>query len=107
MISLRIDGVNVSVEAGKTVLEAARQAGIEIPTICAHEDLPAYGACRMCIVEIDGVRGYPTSCTTPATNGMVVRTHTEAVVALRDQILELMLSGHTSACLVCPHREAC
>jgi NAD(P)H-flavin reductase/ferredoxin len=107
MISLKIDGVDVSVEEGKSVLEAARQVGIEIPTICAHEDLPPYGACRMCIVQIDGIRGYPTSCTTPAENGMVVRTKTEAVVALRGQILELMLSGHPSACLVCPHREAC
>lgn len=107
MISLKIDGLDVSVEKGKTVLDAARQAGIEIPTICDHKDLSPFGACRMCIVEIDGIRGYPTSCTTPATDGMVVRTHTAAVTTLRTRILELMLSGHPSACLVCPHREAC
>ena len=107
MISLKIDGVEVSVEEGKTVLEAARQVGIEIPTLCAHKDLSPYGACRMCIVEIEGIPGFPTSCTTPAADGMAVRTTTEAVATLRNRILELMLSGHPSACLVCPHREAC
>jgi len=106
-ITLTIDGKQVTTEAGRTVLQAARQAGIEIPTICAHDDLPDYGACRMCIVEIDNVRGYPTSCTTPATDGMVVRTQSPRLVELRSQILELMLSGHPNACLVCDDREAC
>ncbi|MGE4559439.1 MAG: 2Fe-2S iron-sulfur cluster-binding protein, partial [Desulfobulbus sp.] len=73
-INLTIDGCTVEVEDGTTVLEAARKAGITIPTICAHKDLNPYGACRMCIVEIEGVRGYPTSCTTPATPGMQVTT---------------------------------
>ena len=71
-ISLTIDGRTVEVEEGTTVLQAAREAGITIPTICDHKDLNPYGACRMCIVEIEGVRGFPTSCTTPATPGMQV-----------------------------------
>ena len=99
-ITIRIDGIPITVEEGKTVLEAARQAGIHIPTVCAHEDLPHYGSCRMCIVEIEGVRGYPTSCTTPATDGMEVKTKTDEIVQLRNRILELMLSGHPNACQV-------
>jgi NAD(P)H-flavin reductase/ferredoxin/Fe-S-cluster-containing hydrogenase component 2 len=106
-INLTIDGRPVQASAGVTVLEAARAAGIEIPTICDHEALKPYGACRMCVVEIDGVRGYPTSCTTPASEGMVVRTQTEPLRSLRSRILELMLSGHPNACLVCDHRELC
>lgn len=106
-IRLTIDGRVVEVDAGATVLDAARKVGIEIPTICDHKDLSPYGACRMCIVEIEGVRGYPTSCTTPAARGMRVWTHTEDLTVLRNHILELMLSGHPNSCLVCPHRELC
>ena len=107
MINLTIDGKPVAVETGATVLEAARGAGIPIPTICDHKDLSPYGACRMCIVEIEGVRGFPTSCTTPATEGMQVRTRSGELETLRKRTLELMLSGHPNSCLVCPHREAC
>ncbi len=106
-ISLTIDGRRVEVDEGRTVLEAATEAGITIPTICDHKDLSPFGACRMCIVEIDGVRGFPTSCTTPAAPGMVVRTQSEELRTLRNRTLELMLSGHPNGCLVCVHREAC
>ena len=106
-ISLTIDGRTIEVEEGATVLDAARSAGIRIPTICDHKDLSPYGACRMCVVEIEGVRGYPTSCTTPATEGMIVRTQTEELGVLRRRILELTLSGHPNSCLACLHREAC
>jgi NADH dehydrogenase/NADH:ubiquinone oxidoreductase subunit G/NAD(P)H-flavin reductase len=106
-ISLTIDGRTVEVEEGTTVLEAARKVGIAIPTICAHKDLNPYGACRMCIVEIQGVRGYPTSCTTPATPGMQVTTQSARLTELRNRTLELMFSGHPNSCLVCVHREAC
>lgn len=106
-ITLTIDGKPVRVAEGKTVLEAAEAAGIKIPTLCAHKDLSPYGACRLCLVEIEGLRGYPTSCTTPATDGMVVRTRSEEVLKLRGRVLQLMLSHHPNACLVCPHREAC
>nr|WP_320012356.1 sulfide/dihydroorotate dehydrogenase-like FAD/NAD-binding protein [uncultured Desulfobulbus sp.] len=106
-ISLTIDGRTVEVDEGTTVLEAARKAGITIPTICAHKDLNPYGACRICVVEIKGVRGYPTSCTTPATEGMQVTTQSEPLTELRNRTLELMFSGHPNSCLVCVHREAC
>ncbi|MGI6655423.1 MAG: sulfide/dihydroorotate dehydrogenase-like FAD/NAD-binding protein [Desulfobulbus sp.] len=106
-ISLTIDGRTVEVEEGTTVLQAARKAGITIPTVCDHKDLNPYGSCRMCIVEIENVRGFPTSCTTPATNGMQVTTQSERLTTLRNRTLELMFSGHPNSCLVCPHREAC
>ncbi len=106
-ISLTIDGRTVEVEEGGTVLQAARLAGIDIPTICDHKDLTPFGACRMCVVEIEGVRGYPTSCTTPATQGMRVTTQSKRLTTLRNCTLELMFSGHPNSCLVCPHREAC
>ena len=106
-INLTINGRAVEVEEGATVLQAARQAGIKIPTICDHKDLNPYGACRMCIVEIEGVRGFPTSCTTPATAGMRVTTESQQLTTLRNRTLELMFSGHPNSCLVCPHREAC
>ena len=106
-ISLTINGRTVEVEDGATVLQAARVAGVVIPTICDHKDLNPYGSCRMCIVEIEGVRGYPTSCTTPAADGMRVTTESERLTTLRNRTLELMFSGHPNSCLVCPHREAC
>ena len=106
-ISLTIDGRLVEAEEGATVLQAARGAGITIPTICDHKDLNPYGSCRMCIVEIEGVRGYPTSCTTPATAGMKVTTQSQQLTTLRNRTLELMFSGHPNSCLVCVHREEC
>src|SRR5580765_2886160 len=106
-ISLIIDGHHVCAPAGATVLDAAQIAGVHIPTLCAHEELSPFGACRLCVVEIDGVRGYPTSCTTPAVEGMVIRTNTPELQELRDTTLELMLSGHPNSCLVCDHRTEC
>jgi len=106
-ISLTFDGKQVKASKGDTVLEAARAGGIHIPTMCAHEDLPHYGACRLCVVEIEGVRGFPTSCTTPAEDGMKVSIQSEELTNLRNQVLEMMLSGHPNACLKCPHREDC
>jgi len=106
-MKLKIDGKKVTAGTGDTVLEAARRAGIEIPTLCAHPDLEPNGACRLCVVEIEGARGFPTSCTTPAAEGMVVKTGTPEIIEIRRDILKLMLSGHTSPCLVCLHKELC
>jgi formate dehydrogenase alpha subunit len=106
-ITLTIDGQEVKVEQGMTVLGAAKQAGIYIPTLCYHPDLEPYGACRLCIVEIEKMRGLPTSCTTPATDGMVVRTKTPQLQEFRRGILELMLSEHPHPCLTCWRRERC
>ncbi len=106
-IGLTIDGVRVEVERGATALEAAQKAGIYIPTLCYHPDLTPFGACRLCIVEAENMRGFPPSCTTPATEGMVVRTSTPRVQELRRNVFELILSEHPWQCLTCPKNERC
>jgi len=106
-IKLTIDGINVDVEKGTTVLQAAQSVGIYIPTLCYHPNLQPYGGCRLCIVEIENMRGLPTSCTTPATEGMVVTTSTEKIQELRRSFLQLILTEHPNACLTCHRRERC
>ena len=106
-IKLTIDGVNVEVEKGVTVLQAAQRAGTYIPTLCYHPNLQPYGGCRLCIVEIENMRGLPTSCTTPASEGMVVTTSTPKLQELRRSFLQLILTEHPNACLTCHRRERC
>ncbi len=107
MICLTIDGQEVKAKEGVTVLEAASEAGIYIPTLCYHPSLAPYGACRLCIVEIEKVGGFPISCTTPATDGMVVNTNTSQIQELRRGILELILTEHPNSCLTCNRKERC
>jgi predicted molibdopterin-dependent oxidoreductase YjgC len=107
MIRLSVDGHEVQVQEGASVLEAAREAGIYVPTLCHHEGLSPFGGCRLCIVEIEGSGGFPASCSTPAREGMVIRTGTEGVRKLRKGVLELLLTEHPSACLVCSERLRC
>jgi NADH dehydrogenase/NADH:ubiquinone oxidoreductase subunit G len=106
-VELTINNTTVTARPGESVLHCALRYAINIPHLCTHPDLPAFGACRLCVVEIDGMRGFPASCTTPAVEGMVVRTHTPALQDLRRGILELMLLEHPSTCLVCEKRELC
>ena len=106
-ITLSIDGQKVRAEQGVTVLEAARQHGMYIPTLCAHPNLPPFGGCRMCVVEIEGMRGFPTSCTTPVAEGMNVWSNTKPVNELRRGALELILAEHPHECLVCHRRKRC
>ncbi|MBN2438651.1 MAG: sulfide/dihydroorotate dehydrogenase-like FAD/NAD-binding protein [Deltaproteobacteria bacterium] len=106
-VTFKIDGIEIVADKGTTILESALQNGIDIPHLCYHPELQPDGACRLCVVNIEGVRGFPTSCTTPAADGMVVKTNTPEIFELRRNILKLMLSGHTSPCMVCPHREPC
>jgi NADPH-dependent glutamate synthase beta subunit-like oxidoreductase/Pyruvate/2-oxoacid:ferredoxin oxidoreductase delta subunit/ferredoxin len=107
MIKLTIDGKAVEVEKGTTVLQAAQRAGIYIPTLCYHPDLQPYGGCRLCIVEIEGMRGLPTACTTPASDGMKVTTQSPQLQELRKAFLELILTEHPNACLTCHRRQRC
>jgi len=107
METMTINGKTVSFSSGETILEVARKSGIYIPTLCARADLPSTGSCRLCIVKVEGVRGYVTSCTTPAEPNMAVTTNSDEIEKLRRGILELILSEHPSACLVCPIRETC
>ena len=106
-INLTIDGVTVETRKGATVLEAAQEAGIYIPTLCWDADLKPFGACRLCIVEIEGMRGLPTACTTPATNGMVVHTDTPQVNRVRRTTLELTAADHPGDCLTCSKNQRC
>ncbi|MFC1872612.1 FAD-dependent oxidoreductase [Chloroflexota bacterium] len=106
-ITLSINGKQVTVAGGNTVLEAAQTAGIYIPTLCYHPALKPYGGCRLCLVEIEKTRGPVTACTTPAADGMVVQTETELLTEIRRGILELVLSEHPHQCLTCSRRERC
>jgi formate dehydrogenase major subunit len=100
-VTVTIDGHDVTVPAGTSVLRAATEAGVEIPKLCATDSLKAFGSCRMCLVEIDGARGVPASCTTPCSDGMVVATGTDEVRRLRRQVMELYLSDHPEDCDGC------
>jgi len=106
-ISINIDGKKVKAKAGMTVLQAAKKEGIYIPTLCDHPFLEPSGNCRMCIVKIEGMRGFPTACTTPIIDGMVVKTDTPELKELRRNILKLTLSEHPYTCLVCDKRDKC
>lgn len=106
-LPLTIDERTVAARPGETVLQCALRHEIAIPHLCSHPGLEPFGACRMCLVEIEGVRGFPASCSTPAQEGMKVRTDTPELRELRRHILELIMLEHPSACLVCDKRELC
>jgi formate dehydrogenase alpha subunit len=107
MMIINIDNQILEVQKGLTILQAAEQSHIYIPSLCAHKDLTPFGGCRMCIVEVEGMRGFPTACTTPVEEGMIIRTHTAQVQAERMEILQLILSEHTSSCLICDEKDEC
>ena len=107
MINVTINDKQVEASEGMTVLEVANKGGIYIPTICYHPSLSPYGGCRLCVVEIENMRGFPTACTTPATNGMVVKTDTPQLQEFRRGVLELILTEHPHVCLICDRKERC
>jgi formate dehydrogenase major subunit len=102
MIKLTIDGKTIEVQEGTTVLEAAQAADIYVPTLCHHPQLTPYGGCRMCMVEIEGARTLQPSCTLPATDGMVINTHTDKVLDARKFVLTLIFSERNHFCMYCP-----
>jgi len=102
-----INGKEVKAKKGLTILEVAKDEGIYIPTLCTHKLLSPYGACRVCVVEVEGFERLLTSCNTELQDGMVVNTDTERVKKARREIVEFMLSEHPSACLLCPYQEEC
>ena len=106
-VKITIDGIEMEVPKTYTILDAAREAGIDIPTLCHLKDINEIGACRMCIVEVEGARGFATSCVMPVSEGMVVRTNTPAVRDARKVTLELLLSNHDKKCLTCVRSENC
>ena len=107
MISLTIDDQKIKVPEGTTILEAAKQAGIDIPTLCFLKEINEVGDCRMCIVEVEGRRGFATSCIQTVEEGMVVHTHTQNVLEARHVILDLIISNHAKGCLTCTRSGNC
>ncbi len=107
LVTLTIDDQEVTVPAGTLVLDAAKRAGIEIPTLCHHEKLLPLGGCRLCLVEIEKMRGLQTACTTPVREGMVVRTNTPAVAKTRQGMLEFLLINHPLDCPICDKGGEC
>jgi formate dehydrogenase major subunit len=106
-VEIDIDGYPVQVAAGTSVLRAARAAGIDIPKLCATDSLKAFGSCRLCLVEIEGRKGYPASCTTPVEAGMKIRTQSGKLAKLRRNVMELYISDHPLDCLTCSANGDC
>jgi formate dehydrogenase major subunit len=106
-VTLTIDGQSVTVPAGTSVMAAAMSLGTKIPKLCATDALEPFGSCRLCLVEIEGRRGTPASCTTPAEDGMVVRTQSENLSGLRKGVMELYISDHPLDCLTCSANGDC
>jgi len=107
MVSVTIDNIKVEVEAGTTILKAAEKAGIHIPTLCYLEGINEIGACRVCVVEVEGARNLAAACVTPVSNGMVVRTNTPRVRTARRLNVELLLSNHKMECPTCIRNLNC
>ena len=106
-VRLTIDGVPVTVPEGTSILRAAREAGIDVPKLCATDSVKAFGSCRLCLVEIEGRAGAPASCTTPVAAGMTVRTQTPLLKDLRRRVMELYISDHPLDCLTCAANGDC
>ncbi|RZO10729.1 formate dehydrogenase subunit alpha [Pseudomonas moorei] len=106
-VTLLIDGKEVSVPEGTSVMRAAVEAGVQVPKLCATDSLEPFGSCRLCLVEIEGRRGYPASCTTPVEAGMKVRTQSSKLQDLRRNVMELYISDHPLDCLTCPANGDC
>ncbi|SCC92639.1 Formate dehydrogenase, alpha subunit, archaeal-type [Thiomonas sp. X19] len=106
-VTLEIDGFDVTVPQGTSLMRAAMQAGIKVPKLCATDSLEPFGSCRLCLVEIEGRRGFPASCTTPAEAGMKVRTQTPRLQDLRKGVMELYISDHPLDCLTCSANGNC
>lgn len=107
MVSLTINGKTFQIPEDSTILEGAEMHGINIPTLCHDRRLVAHGACRMCVVEVEGAKSLMAACTTPVSDGMIIRTHSQRVVNARKDILELIWSNHPNDCLTCEKSGEC
>jgi formate dehydrogenase major subunit len=107
LVTLEIDGKPVTVPRGTSVMRAAVEAGVQVPKLCATDNMEAFGSCRLCLVEIEGRRGTPASCTTPAEPGMKVRTQSPKIAKLRRGVMELYISDHPLDCLTCAANGDC
>ncbi len=107
LVGLSIDGIEIQAARGTSVMRAAAEAGIKIPKLCATDSLAAFGSCRLCLVEIEGRRGFPASCTTPVEEGMRIRTQSSRLADLRRGVMELYISDHPLDCLTCTANGNC
>ena len=107
MVTLKIDGFDVTVPEGTSVMRASAEAGIQVPKLCATDSVEAFGSCRLCVVEIEGRRGTPASCTTPVAAGMIVHTQSSKVRKIRKGVMELYISDHPLDCLTCSANGDC
>ena len=106
-LTVTINGKSVPGRRGQTVLEICRENAIHVPTLCYHPKMPPYGGCRLCIVEIENMRGLPPSCTTPAADGMKITTHSDRLLRVRRTVLELLLAYGEHNCLMCEKNGEC
>ena len=106
-ITITFDGKEVKTQPGKMVLEAAIDAGVYVPYLCYHPGMKSYGACRMCVVSVEGQRGFPASCTLPVADGMKVQTESTEVNDLRKSVMEMLIAEHPSGCLTCHRIDIC
>src|SRR3972149_9025007 len=106
-VTLKINGRELTGPEGLTILEFARQNGIDIPTLCYLENLTPTGSCRVCVVEVDGSRALAASCHTPIAKGMVIQTHSPKVIEARRVVVELLLSSHCGSCYMCEKANLC
>jgi len=106
-VQVEIDGLPATVNAGSSILRAARESGVDIPKLCATDSLKPFGSCRMCLVEVEGRKGYPASCTTPVEAGMKIRTQTSELSKIRRNVMELYISDHPLDCLTCSANGDC
>jgi NADP-reducing hydrogenase subunit HndD len=107
MVVLEINKIKVQAEEGMTILDAAKSVGIKVPTLCHMKDMMPTGACRMCVVEVEGMRGLTPSCAYPVTNGMTVETNSPRVTQARKTIVELLIENHPQDCLICVRNKNC
>src|ERR1700752_5235530 len=106
-VTVEIDGRAVTVPDGTSVMRAAALAGVKVPKLCATDTLKAFGSCRLCLVEIEGRKGYPASCTTTVAQGMKIRTQSEKLTQLRKNVIEVYVSEHPLDCETCPATGHC
>src|SRR5678815_3047032 len=106
-VTLDIDGVSVTVPEGTSIMRAAAMVGRQVPKLCATDVLKAFGSCRLCLVEIEGRKGYPASCTTLVADGIKVHTESSKLTQLRRGVMELYISDHPLDCVTCPANGHC
>ena len=106
-VEVKINGIFLKVKEGTTILDAAKKVNVKIPTLCYHPDLPAWAACGICVVRLEGSPKMVRACSTPVENNMSIITHDPEIIGIRKTVLDLILSSHPNDCLECPRNGNC